>query len=779
MSDIREPSQVNPPASPLSAFPPPGKAGALSSIPGGSEDLERGASPPKGTDPGRDSREDSAVQVEMAACAHAEDPLLECLVYLTQYHGRPRSAEALCAGLPEHHRRFAPRMFLRAAERAGFRARVVKRKFQQISKDILPVVVPFEDGQAAVLLDILPQEEKVRVMLPENGARVENMPRTRIEARWSGYVILVQPENPIQFQRPDAARRDPSSWFWGTLRQNWWIYSQVVLAAVFINLFGLVSPMFVMIVYDRVIPNNAHETLWVLAAGVLTVIVFDLILKTVRAFFIDYAGKRADILMGSRLFDQVLDMRLAGRPKSAGVFANTLREYESLREFFTSATLAAVIDLPFVLLYLLVLWLVCGPISLVLVAAVPLVLGYGFFLQIPLRRVVNKNLKESGTKHGILVEAINGLETIKAVGAEGRLRGLWEQALGATATSSQKSRALSISGVNFTGWVQQTVSVGVILYGVHLVGKNQLTMGGLIACVMLGGRAIAPLAQVAQLITRLNQSMVSLKGLNEIMSAPVERAADQACLHRPHLAGEIEFRDVSFRYPGTDIDSLKGVSFRIPAGESVGIIGRIGSGKTTLAKLILGLYEPTDGMVLADGVDLRQIDPADLRRNIGYVPQEPFLFRGTARDNITAAAPFMEDAAVIRAARLAGISDFLEQHPLGYDLPVGERGDGLSGGQRQGLTVARALLRMPSILVMDEPTSSMDAASEQAMCNRLQAFLTDHTMLLITHRTSLLNFVSRIIVMDRGQVVADGPRKQIFETLAAGRLTTSGQKGAA
>ena len=317
-----------------------------------------------------------------------------------------------------------------------------------------------------------------------------------------------------------------------------------------------------------------------------------------------------------------------------------------------------------------------------------------------------------------------------------------------------------------------------MLYGVHLIGLNELTMGGLIACVMLGGRAIAPLAQVAQLITRLNQSMASLKSLNEVMSAPVERSSDQTYLHRPHLEGEVEFRNVSFRYPGTDLDILNDVSFHIKPGESVGIIGRIGSGKTTLAKLILGLYEPTGGTVLADGVDLRQIDPADLRRNIGYVPQEPFLFQGTARDNITAAAPFMEDAAVIRAAKLAGISEFLHQHPLGYDLPVGERGDGLSGGQRQGLTIARALLRLPNILVMDEPTSSMDSKSEQELRNRLRDYLTDRTMMLITHRASLLTFVDRIIVFDGGQIVADGPRKHVLETLAAGKLPNAQQRGA-
>ncbi|MBF0383346.1 MAG: type I secretion system permease/ATPase [Magnetococcales bacterium] len=713
------------------------------------------------------------IQTELAACTIEVNPLLECLVYLTKYHGTPRSAESLVAGLPDQHHSFTPRIFLRAAQRAGFHAKVIKKTFRKLSKDMFPVVIPFKDGDAGVLLDTFFENKCVEIMLPDNGGIVERIAISDLEERWSGYVILVQPENPIEFDRPDEKRRDPSSWFWGTLRQNWWIYSQVVMAAVFVNLFGLISPMFVMIVYDRVIPNNAQETLWVLASGVLTVIVFDLILKTLRAFFIDYAGKRADILMGSRLFDQVLDMRLAGRPKSAGVFANTLREFETLREFFTSATLAAVIDLPFVLLFLFVLWMISGPVSIVLMIAVPLVLGYGFLLQIPLRNVVKKNLNESNIKHGVLVETINGLETIKAVGAEGRMRGLWEQALGATASSGQKSRALSTSGVNFTSWVQQTVSVGVMLYGVQLIGKNELTMGALIACVMLGGRAIAPLAQLAQLVTRLNQSMASLKNLNEIMSAPVERSHKQQFIHRPQLGGEIEFRNVSFRYPGTDLDILKGVSFKINLGESVGFIGRVGSGKSTLAKLILGLYEPTEGTVLVDGIDLRQIDPADLRRNIGYVPQDPFLFQGTAKDNITAAAPFMEDAAIIRAAKLAGVSDFLEQHPLGYNLPVGERGDGLSGGQRQGLTIARALLRLPNILVMDEPTSSMDAKSEQELRNRLRDFLKDRTLLLITHRASLLSFVDRIIVLDNGQLLADGPRKQILDSLATGKLANS------
>jgi ATP-binding cassette subfamily C protein LapB len=411
-----------------------------------------------------------------------------------------------------------------------------------------------------------------------------------------------------------------------------------------------------------------------------------------------------------------------------------------------------------------------GPIALVPAVAVPLVIGVGLLLQVPLNRVVRRTFKETAQKHGVLVESINGLETIKSIGAEGRMQRNWEQFVSSTARSGMRARFLSAFGVNFSALAQNLVTVGVVIFGVYRIGDGLLTVGALVACTIITGRAMAPLAQVAGILTRYHQARASYDALNLVMALPIERPPQNRFLHRPELHGEVEFKNVTFSYPGQKFPALDGVSFVIKPGERVGLIGRIGSGKTTIEKLVLGLYEPDEGAVLVDGTDLRQLDPADVRRNIGCVLQDVFLFHGTVRDNITLGAPFADDQAVLRAAQVAGVEDFVSRHPLGFDLNVGERGESLSGGQRQAVAVARALLLEPPILVLDEPTSAMDNGAESRFKQRLGEILAGKTLLLVTHRASVLSLVERLIVLDAGRVVADGPKDEVLKALAAGRI---------
>ncbi|MEO5375871.1 MAG: type I secretion system permease/ATPase [Alphaproteobacteria bacterium] len=704
--------------------------------------------------------------------AHAErdDPLLECLVFLTRHYGRPKSAEVLSAGLPLTGPRIGPDLFVRAAERAGLHARVVRRALDELPDVILPVVLVMSDGNAGVLI-AHGEDEQMDIFWPTAGG-VDRVRVADLAQDHSGYAILVRPVH--DHARPASSSTSQATggrdWFWRSVLLSRGIYGQVALAAVVINLFALAVPIFSMALYDRVIPNGAYETLWVMASGVGVVLVFDLILKTLRGYLIEIAGKRADVIVANRLFNQVLDIKMAARPPSAGGFAGTLREFETLREFFTSATLTTIIDLPFVLLFIAVIGVVSGPVALVLLVVIPLILAYGLVIQIPLNAVIRRNFQEGQDKHGVLVETINGLETIKGVGADGRMRHLWELHVGRAAQSGETSRALSMSAINFAAFLQQAATVGVMVYGVHLVLAGDLTMGGLIACTTLSGRAMAPIGQFAHLLSRLNQSLTSLKALNALMDAPSERSMGQSFLNRPTLSGKLGFDQVCFVYPGRDVEALKDVRLTVKPGEKVAFIGKVGSGKSTIAKLILGLYEPSQGAVLADDTDLRQIDPVDLRRNIGFVPQEPFLFRGTVRDNISAAMPFADDAWILHAAQLAGVDEFVQQTSSGYDLPVGERGEGLSGGQRQLVSIARAILRDPPILVFDEPTSALDARSEEALVTRLRPWIAGKTVILITHRGSLLALVDRVVVLDGGRVVADGPRAAVLEALAAGRI---------
>jgi ATP-binding cassette subfamily C protein LapB len=523
-------------------------------------------------------------------------------------------------------------------------------------------------------------------------------------------------------------------------------------------------------VYDRVVPNQAIETLWALSLGVVTVFVFDFILRTLRSYFVDAAGKVADVKLSSRMFSQVLEVQMAAKPGSSGAFANNLREFETLRDFFTSATLVAVIDLPFVFLFVMIVGFIGGPIAIVPAVAIPIVIATGLLMQLPLRRATQMTFKEAAQKHGHLIESINGLETIRAAGAEGRTQRFWEDAVDATSVSTTKARFYATFGVNVAALAQNMTTVGVVIYGVHQIGEGLLTVGALVACTIITGRAMAPLGQVAGILTRYHQARAAYQALTQLMALPVERPIDKTFLHRPSLEGNVTFRSVGFAYPGEQIRALDSVSFHIGAGERVGLIGRVGSGKTTIEKLMIGLFQPDEGAVMLDGTDLRQIDPADLRRQIGTVLQDVMLFRGSIRDNITLGAEHIDDERMLEAARLAGVDAFAARHPLGYDAQVGERGAHLSGGQRQAVAVARALLHDPPILLFDEPTSAMDNSSENRFKRQLESILPGKTLILVTHRTSLLSLVDRLIVMDGGRVVADGVKDDVLRALAGGQI---------
>jgi len=707
---------------------------------------------------------------EHSSAATFDDPLLQCLVILTKLLNKPYSAEALKAGLPLVDNRLTPELFIRAASRANLSARLMKRSLSKFNPLVLPSVLLLKDGQACILLKYLERRKKVQIILPSTGKGVLELSVKDLKANYSGYALFARPIYTFDARTEDSVMARPRNWFWGTLLKSWSIYSEVIVASLLINLFALASPLFVMNVYDRVVPNHAIETLWVLAIGVAIVFGFDWIIRTLRGYFIDIAGKKTDILLGSMIFEQVLGSQRKAHPRSVGAFADNLREFETFREFFTSATLVTLIDLPFTLLFILVIWTLHHDLALIPIYAMPIVIVFSILIQFPLRQVIEQTFRASAQKQALLIEALSSMETLKATGAEGEMQRRWEQLIGQIAQSSLKSRLLSALSVNWALFVQQMTTIVVVVYGVYLIVEGQLSMGALIAATILTGRALAPLAPLANLLTRYHHSLAALRALNRIMKMPLERPADHQFLHRPQLKGDIEFKQVDFSYPEQLLPSLTKVSFQIQAGQRVGIIGRIGSGKSTIAKLLLGFYQPNSGSILLDGVDSRQIDSADLRRNIGYVPQDIELFYGTVKDNLVMGATYIEDSAVLHAAHLAGVDVFINRHPLGFDMPVGERGAGLSGGQRQAIVLARALLLNPPLLLLDEPTNSMDNSAEEQLKARLQPYLKNKTLLLVTHRMSLLSLVDRLIVMDGGQVVAMGPKEKIIQALASGQV---------
>ncbi len=698
------------------------------------------------------------------------DPLLDCLVQLTRLHGRPASRASLSAGLPLTRSGMTPALFTRAAERAGLATRVVKLKLDRIDPALVPLVLVLHGDNACVFLGWEPDAAVARVLLPEGGEGEIRLSRADLEARHSGYAITAHPKFRFDDRTPALEPLRDRHWFWGAIRDQLPLYRDVLAAALLINLFALALPMFSMNVYDRVVPNFAVETLWMLAVGLLLVLGMDYVVRLMRGYFVDLAASRIDVRLSSLIMERVLGMRLAERPPSVGAHAATLRSFETLRDFVASATVTALIDLPFALLFLCVVAFISWPLVLAPVLGLGLVIGYSWIVQDRMHKLSETAFRAASLRNGTVVEALTAMETIKAHGAERVMQTRLEETAVFLSRNNAQLRLLSSSVSNGVATVQQLVSVAMVIGGVYLIHAGELTMGGLIACTMLAGRALGPLGQVVALLMQYHSARMALTALEATMQADRERREESRFLHRPRLQGEIVLRDVHFTYPGREEPCLRGVSLRIAPGEKVVVIGRVGSGKTTLQRLMLGLYAPSQGTITIDGIDLRQVDPADLRRNIGYVAQDPMLFYGTLRDNITIAAPHADDAAVLAAADVAGLTGFVNAHPQGFDMPIGERGESLSGGQRQGVAIARAALLAPPVLLLDEPTGAMDHGSEAAFKERLRAFAQDRTLLVVTHRSSLLDLATRVIVLDEGSVVADGPRDRVMDDLKAGRV---------
>ncbi|GAB1369482.1 type I secretion system permease/ATPase [Azonexus hydrophilus] len=701
------------------------------------------------------------------------DPLLDCLVELTRIHGRPSTRAALTAGLPLEAGQLTPGLFARAAARAGLAAKLGRRSLDRIDAALLPAVLLLQGEEACVLLGWDEGGQRAQLLFPETGQGSVSLSRDELAERYAGIAIFARPHFRFDQRTPAVGQVRLRHWFWGALAEQWPVYRDVLGAAFLINMLALAMPLFTMNVYDRVVPNRALETLWVLALGILIVIGVDFLLRSLRGYFIDLASARIDMKLSALIMERVLGMRMEARPAAVGSFSANLRSFESVRDFITSASVTAFIDLPFALLFVIVIGLIAWPLIFPVLAAMLAVAVYAYVLQYKMHELSETTYRAGALRNATLIESLSALETIKTQAAENVMQSKWEKSVAFVARVNNRMRFLSAAATNGAAEIQQLVNVTVVIVGVYLIGEGMLSMGGLIACTMLSSRAVAPLGQMVGLLLQFQNARISLTSLEQIMGHPVERPADANFVHRPDLRGSIEFRDVHFSYPNTQVAALRGVTARIEQGEKVVIIGRVGSGKTTLQKLLLGLYQAEQGTVSVDGVDVRQLDPADLRRNIGYVPQDVTLFYGTLRDNIAIGAPYADDAAILAAAEAGGLSEFVNRHPDGFDMLIGERGESLSGGQRQGVAIARAFLMDPPILLLDEPTSAMDFSSEQQFKDRLRKIAAHKTVLIVTHRNSLLELATRIIVVDDGKVVADGPRDQVIQALQSGRIGRS------
>lgn len=699
------------------------------------------------------------------------DPLLDCLVEVARLHGQGATRASLSAGLPLQPQESLPLSLAeRAASRAGLATRVQRLALDEIDALTLPAILILHGNKACVLLG-RDDTEHWRVLLPETGQGAVTLSTEALQSRYSGVVLFARPHFRFDERTPEVKPTRSGHWFWGPMLAQRFVYRDVLWAALLINLFALAFPIFSMNVYDRVVPNHATETLWVLAIGVTLVLCSDLFIRLLRSHFVDEASARIDVQISANLMERVLGMRLENRPQSVGSFAANLRGFEQVRDFIASSTVTALIDLPFALLFVVVMAWISPWLVLPVIGVFVLILVSGYVFQHRLHELSQSSYQAAAQRNATLIESLTGIETIKSQGAESLIQSRWERANQYLSALNVKMRSMSATAMYSTATLQQFVSVCVILIGVYLISERQLTMGGMIAATMLAGRALAPAGQIVGLLMQYQGARTAMTSLEQIMAQPVERPEGSHFIQRPEFKGEIEFRHVSFAYPGQQGHSLDDVSFKINPGERVALIGKVGSGKTTLQKLIMGLYQPSAGAILFDGIDMRQLDPADVRRNLGCVSQDITLFYGSLRENITFGMPHARDDAIVAAADVAGLSEFVQRHPQGFDMPVGERGELLSGGQRQGVGIARAVLHNAPLLLLDEPTSAMDFSTEALVTQRMQAFTEGKTVVLVTHRTSMLSFVDRVIVVDQGKIVADGPRERIMQALAAGRIS--------
>lgn len=683
-----------------------------------------------------------------------EANLITATVVLLREFGIRKSRAAVRDAVEMPHEIFDPAQSVSALSMLGFKASFGSMELKKMTEDFFPLIA-FKLNGNAVVVKTMPVDGQVSLVSSDRRNSEITIPLDELTSDLSGYVILVKELN--KREKEDRT----GHWFFGAFRKSKWLYVQVAIAAMVSNFLSLTTSLFTMTVYDRVIPNGAFESLLALSIGVVIALGFDFLIKSLRAGFIDKASKRADLEISRRLFDRILSLSPSEQRQKTGAMAGTIREFETLREFFNSSTLVILIDLPFVFFFIYVISLIAGPLAYIPLISVPLVVIVGLGIQPFLSRITRGTMESGMNKQAVLVETLNGLETVTATGSGKLMKKRYEEALNNQSDSGNKVRALSMFIVNFAASVQQYAQVALIFYGVYLIVDGTITQGALIGAVILGGRTMAPLSQLANALSRVNGALTSYRHLSKLIGTSFNSAGSLSPISRPNLEGEIEFKGVSYQFEGASQPIINNLSFKIPAGQKVALVGKMGSGKSTLSRLVAGIYVPTQGSILIDGVDVRQIDPADLRKNIGIMLQDSWLFSGTVRENIQMGFNEYDDQHVLEVCKIAGVDDFVGSHPKGYDLEVRERGVGLSGGQRQAINLARSLLHDPKVLLLDEPTSSMDQGSEKKVVDSLKEVCVNKTMLIVTHRNPILVMVDRVLILENGQIVADQTPEQL------------------
>ena len=716
---------------------------------------------------------------------HIDSSVLDALVLFSKLHGKPYSAEVLSEGLPIAEGEKSPKLFSvrpnssralfsRAAQRAGFKTSISKIGIDDISSLVLPCIIllktndPYEVN-ACILESFDEVREYANIILPEVGEIVSRVKLEDLKAEYFGMAFFLKRE--FRFESEDFKLIDNKKkhWFWDTINTIKYIYKDVLLASLVINLFMIATPIFTMNVYDRVIPTAAFDTLWIFALGVVVIYMIDLGLKHTRTYLLEVAGKKADIIMSSVIFEKVLDLKVSAIPKPAGSFSEVIKGFESIRSFMASTTVALVIDLPFVFIFLFTIYFVAGHLVWVVIASMLVLLVYTLSVKEKIQLSVQESAGASSLKNGVLIETISNLETIKSLNALSLFQYKWEEATGEIAEKGIKTKSLSAAISTFSGFITQFNTVLLIIFGAYMIDAQSLTTGALVATVIMSGRALGPMGQVAGLLSYYQQIITAYKMIDSIMNLECEHPSDKQFVRRPAFKGNIEFKNVTFAYPEAEQKQLMDINFKINQGEKIAILGKVGSGKSTIQKLLLGFHYQDEGSVLIDGIDVQQIDPVEIRANISYMAQENVLFAGTARSNMMIKNHKASDEELLKAAQVSCATDFINKHPKGFELPILEKGENLSGGQAQAVSLARTVLDDSALFILDEPTKSFDSGTAQRIRKNLRMFLEKKTLILITHTPADLALVDRILVMDSGKIVMDGPKDVVMAKLSGGK----------
>lgn len=719
----------------------------------------------------RDSAEKKAVPdmgLNLAAVeesVHGQD-LVDSLLFMCRHYQRAATPEQLLTGLPLAQDGLTLDLMPRAAARADLSFRIRRGlDLKRLSASLLPVMCVLKDGAVCILL--ARHGDEAVIVYPQMPDREIEISFKELRSLHSGVVGVTALLSRKDERTSDYGVSREEHWFWSRLKTLKWHFAEVAMAAALANILAVATSLYMRQIYDRVVPNLAFNTLWVLTIGVALAIVMETMLRIVRAFLMDSAGKRLDQTLSSHIFSHSLGMRLEARPKSTGSFVNQIREFDSVREFFTSSTIGTLTDIPFAFLFIGIIWVIGGPIAYVLMAALPLIVIPGLIAQFPLARYAESHMKEGSIRNGLLVEAMTSSETVKAIQAESRFQRLWEEYTWLLAKNGMRVRQITMTLTYSANAVQQTCYIMVIVVGVYQIFKGELSVGSMMACSILSSRAVAPMTQLAGILARYQQMRTALKGIDKLLTAPVDRPVGRNFVSKGRLTGDYRFDNVTFAYDPAAGAALKVSKLAITGGIGTALLGANGSGKSTMLKLMAGLYQVSGGSLFLDDLDIRQIEPGDLRRNIGYLPQDTRLFYGTLRENLLLGLDEREDSELLHALSFCGSENFVKEHPLGLDRMISEGGAGVSGGQRQSIGLARLWLRDPSIVLLDEPTASMDHALEMRVIENLKTWARGRTLIVTTHRQPMLTLVKRAVVMQNGSPVAEGDINSILASLSS------------